>query len=237
MSKLTAQPFDLQPSTSVQSGRPLPEPDHGREAKNAPIPARQSVELATARCTPTFGRPLCCNRCLAQPMSAGFQGTSRPDPAPGRSFPVQRDAEHPETRCRIKTEAAKLKAILALYPPLPELPAAPAPEPGPNGQPYTLAELQQIAAREQPDLAAGGRGRGGRTRQHDPGRHLSKPNGRPGGRSIQRRQHRRRLGRLHRADDQDLRQAPARRIGRSDGPGERRVGPQEGSQRPGHAGT
>src|SRR5262249_11141903 len=46
----------------------------------------------------------------------------------------------------------KLRAIRALYPPLPPLPAEPKPEPGPDGQPYTLAMLQQLAAGNSPVL-------------------------------------------------------------------------------------
>jgi cobalt-zinc-cadmium efflux system outer membrane protein len=51
-----------------------------------------------------------------------------------------------------KEPAAKLREIQRLYPELPPLPAEPTPEPGPNGQPYTLADLQQIAAAYSPTL-------------------------------------------------------------------------------------
>jgi cobalt-zinc-cadmium efflux system outer membrane protein len=49
-------------------------------------------------------------------------------------------------------ETARLRALRALYPELPELPEEPKPLPGPNGQPFTLAQLQQTAAANSPTL-------------------------------------------------------------------------------------
>jgi cobalt-zinc-cadmium efflux system outer membrane protein len=49
-------------------------------------------------------------------------------------------------------EAAKRRLIARLYPELPPLPDAPTPLPGPDGHPYTLAELQQLAALNSPTL-------------------------------------------------------------------------------------
>ena len=46
----------------------------------------------------------------------------------------------------------RLAAIRKLYPPLPPLPDEPAALPGPGGKPYTLADLQQIAAGNSPTL-------------------------------------------------------------------------------------
>ncbi len=51
-----------------------------------------------------------------------------------------------------KDPAEKQREIERLFPALPPLPAAPIPVPGPNGQPYTLADLQQIAAVNSPQL-------------------------------------------------------------------------------------
>ena len=42
--------------------------------------------------------------------------------------------------------------MFALFPPLPTLPEDPAALPGPDGRPYTLSQLQQIAAANSPDL-------------------------------------------------------------------------------------
>jgi cobalt-zinc-cadmium efflux system outer membrane protein len=46
----------------------------------------------------------------------------------------------------------KQREILRLYPDLPELPGDPPALPGPDGQPYTLAALQQLAAAHNPQL-------------------------------------------------------------------------------------
>jgi cobalt-zinc-cadmium efflux system outer membrane protein len=51
-----------------------------------------------------------------------------------------------------KDPAAKQREIERLFPELPPLPAEPTPVPGPNGKPYTLADLQQIAAANSPQL-------------------------------------------------------------------------------------
>jgi cobalt-zinc-cadmium efflux system outer membrane protein len=48
--------------------------------------------------------------------------------------------------------AAKQRAIEQLFPELPPLQAEPTPVPGPNGRPFTLADLQQIAAANSPQL-------------------------------------------------------------------------------------
>ena len=49
-------------------------------------------------------------------------------------------------------DAEKIKATRALYSPLGELDPEPKPLPGPDGHPYTLAMLQQIAAENSPVL-------------------------------------------------------------------------------------
>ena len=51
-----------------------------------------------------------------------------------------------------KDPTAKQREIERLFPELPPLPAEPTPLPGPNGKPYTLADLQQIAAANSPQL-------------------------------------------------------------------------------------
>ena len=51
-----------------------------------------------------------------------------------------------------REEQAKQRAIQQLYPELPPLPAEPTALPGPEGRPVTLAELQQLAAANSPEL-------------------------------------------------------------------------------------
>jgi cobalt-zinc-cadmium efflux system outer membrane protein len=51
-----------------------------------------------------------------------------------------------------KDPAAKQREVQRLYPELPALPPEPKAEPGPDGKPYTLADLQQLAAANSPAL-------------------------------------------------------------------------------------
>jgi cobalt-zinc-cadmium efflux system outer membrane protein len=47
---------------------------------------------------------------------------------------------------------ARQRAVRRLFPALPPLPAEPTPLPGPGGKPYTLADLQRLAAENSPQL-------------------------------------------------------------------------------------
>ena len=49
-------------------------------------------------------------------------------------------------------QEARERAIVELFPPLPPLPADPTPVPSPEGRPYTLSDLQTIAAANSPEL-------------------------------------------------------------------------------------
>jgi cobalt-zinc-cadmium efflux system outer membrane protein len=61
-------------------------------------------------------------------------------------------SEAPPIDFRKMTPEQKQQAIKQLYAELPPLPAAPTALPGPNGRPYTLADLQQLAAENSPTL-------------------------------------------------------------------------------------
>ncbi len=52
-------------------------------------------------------------------------------------------------------QEARERAIVELFPPLPPLPADPTPVQGPEGRPYTLSDLQTIAAANSPELRQG----------------------------------------------------------------------------------
>ena len=49
-------------------------------------------------------------------------------------------------------QSDRQRAIVALFPPLPSLPSDPTALPGPEGRPYTLSQLQQLAAANSPEL-------------------------------------------------------------------------------------
>ncbi len=142
VSKLVAQPFDTQPSP-VQSA-PAPQTGSSHEAKVDPGRSDQLVPVAyTDVQTTTLLQPLQPGADLQNfkeriKIPAAIPGTETVDITKKDGWP--------------KTDPEKAKAAQALYPPLPELPADPKPEPGPDGQPYTLAALQQIAAANSPTL-------------------------------------------------------------------------------------
>src|SRR5262249_31511600 len=62
-------------------------------------------------------------------------------------------SEAPEiTLPREMTPEQREREVARLYPELPSLPVEPTVQPGPGGRPYTLAELQRIAAANSPTL-------------------------------------------------------------------------------------
>jgi cobalt-zinc-cadmium efflux system outer membrane protein len=109
----------------------------------------------------------------AQPGSADEKQTRRPfpptdvqtteflQPAEPRPAPTKRvDVTIPPLvpgsevpRLQLPTEpAAKEAELRRIYPPLAPLPEEPKPLPGPGGRPYTLADLQRLAAENSPTL-------------------------------------------------------------------------------------
>ena len=83
--------------------------------------------------------------------AAPGQGTQ-----PLRKFKLRIPREVPGSETplvRLPAERAQRKeAVARVYPQLPPLSEEPVPLPGPNGQPYTLAELQRLAAANSPAL-------------------------------------------------------------------------------------
>jgi cobalt-zinc-cadmium efflux system outer membrane protein len=77
----------------------------------------------------------------AEPKQKG--PLSFPESLPGAELPLVKLSDDPETR---KAQ------VRQLYPPMAKLPDEPAAVPGPNGQPYTLADLQRLAAEHSPTL-------------------------------------------------------------------------------------
>jgi cobalt-zinc-cadmium efflux system outer membrane protein len=149
--ELAAHPFDLQPPQAVA---PASQAKSGGEAGGGPAekgpvaPAVCTDVQTTALLQPAVFDPQV-EQAKQQPMLPQDIKDLRdrikiPAPIPGSETPV---IPKPPA-----DEAGRLRAIRELYPPLPELPAEPLPLPGPNGQPYTLATLQQLAAANSPTL-------------------------------------------------------------------------------------
>jgi cobalt-zinc-cadmium efflux system outer membrane protein len=134
---LTSHPFDLAPPEAT-------------ETAPAPSKAPDKGALPAGQVGPTIPAPPTDVRTAALMADEPQPKIERPPakiPAdvPGADTPLVPNFNKlpPEER---------VKAIRQLYPPLPALPDEPAAQPGPDGTPYTLAELQQIAAGNSPSL-------------------------------------------------------------------------------------
>jgi cobalt-zinc-cadmium efflux system outer membrane protein len=79
---------------------------------------------------------------VAEKKDAAFK-LEVPADIPGQEVPLLQ---------RVKDEKLRLEMLRRLYPPLPALPEVPKAVPGPDGKPYTLRELQEIAALNSPTL-------------------------------------------------------------------------------------
>jgi cobalt-zinc-cadmium efflux system outer membrane protein len=91
-----------------------------------------------------------------QPASSGGRPGQVGPPAEQQRLDLNIPTEIPGAEARRlelpKDPAAKQREIERLFPDLPPLAAAPVPLPGASGRPYTLADLQQIAAANSPQL-------------------------------------------------------------------------------------
>ena len=101
-----------------------------------PTGSTSQVRPAAAQVLPPIGEPLPPPR---QPIRTILQRLTIPRDLPG--------AEVPEIRLPSVKESPEKRtaAIRELFPPLPPLVSPPEPQPGPEGQPLTLADLQRLA--------------------------------------------------------------------------------------------
>jgi cobalt-zinc-cadmium efflux system outer membrane protein len=131
---LAGRPYDLLPAQPPENNgmAPTAAPAPAQKTETAPGPA---LDLQTT----------------------SYMQADQP-PAGKPKFQPQLPAEIPGSETKpiklppLTEPAARLQAIRELYPPLPPLPDDPKPLPGPEGRPYTLADLQQIAAANSPEL-------------------------------------------------------------------------------------
>jgi outer membrane protein, heavy metal efflux system len=179
VSDLSAHPFDVAPprvKKPVDAGRPAVDAPPAADVPPAAAPARPDTRqalppslvaqppaaaqrAATAAATGrrlSNSRPLADNvvrASLAQPGTIA-PGQARPEvlqrfelaipPAvPGSETPLVSIPDDP---------ARKAQAVARLFPQMPPLPDEPVAVPGPNGRPYTLADLHQMAAANNPAL-------------------------------------------------------------------------------------
>jgi cobalt-zinc-cadmium efflux system outer membrane protein len=138
---LAARPFDLQPTQpqDTKGGAPKSAPEPVKKAEGVSGSTSQTPALDVQ--TTAFMQP---NKDLQQPAQARPRiDLTIPPEIPGSEAP------------RIilpKDKTALQREIQRIYPELPPLPEEPVPRPGPDGQPYTLSALQQLAAANSPDL-------------------------------------------------------------------------------------
>jgi cobalt-zinc-cadmium efflux system outer membrane protein len=133
---LASHPFDVAPAKETSQEKPKTEDD-----KPAATNAQESEPATDTQTT------------------AWMQSERRPvqtsDGRPKYDLKIPSTIPGSEARpldFKNLTPEQKQQAIRQLYPELPSLPAAPTPQPGPNDRPYTLADLQKIAAEKSPTL-------------------------------------------------------------------------------------
>ncbi len=131
---LTAHLFDLAPSAAAA---PKPSGADAPPAGKAGAAPPVQTDVRTAALMAADEEP--------KPPSVTKPPVKIPEGIPGTETP-------PILNFKNLPEAEKLAASRKLYAPLPTLPDGPAALPGPNGQPYTLAELQRFAAGNSPTL-------------------------------------------------------------------------------------
>jgi cobalt-zinc-cadmium efflux system outer membrane protein len=145
---LAAHPFDRAPDLATDallSAPPTASPSRGPSGLPMPNPV------------------------LPQPGKVGWQAAPTKDVRTVALLQPDRAEERPARRIDLKIPPAvpgaeakrielpkdpekKAAEVRRIYPPLPPLPELPKALPGPHGRPYTLADLQQIAAANSPTL-------------------------------------------------------------------------------------
>jgi cobalt-zinc-cadmium efflux system outer membrane protein len=133
---LAAQPFDLQPPSVETKTNAL--------SNFSSAPAKQAgTSPAAAMDVQTTAYMQAESEQVQLPADKPKLEPKIPPEIPGsEAKPIQLPQD----------KVAKQRAIEQLYPELPPLPAEPTALPGPEGTPYTLANLQQLAAANSPEL-------------------------------------------------------------------------------------
>jgi cobalt-zinc-cadmium efflux system outer membrane protein len=142
ISNLAVQPYDLLPPLrdtkvdSLPSQSKLSSDHAGLDSVKKSKPCQQpTVDVQTTAL-------------MQQPAEGPQPGKPKIEPKIPPEVP---GSETPLLKVPLEL-AAKQREMERVYPPLPELPMEPKPLGGPNGMPYTLSELQQLAAANSPTL-------------------------------------------------------------------------------------
>jgi cobalt-zinc-cadmium efflux system outer membrane protein len=156
---LAQQPYDAAPDSATEKTKP-PAAAHGaKDDAAAGISAARDVavpdvptDVLTTEWMESEGRPL-----GDGPESAGWtEGEAEKSGPPGRKLDLNIPAELPGSeapRVELPKDKPELQGeIDRIYPELPPLPVEPKVEPGPDNRPYTLSDLQSLAAANSPAL-------------------------------------------------------------------------------------
>jgi cobalt-zinc-cadmium efflux system outer membrane protein len=131
MQTLALQPFDLAPAQS-QPAEKKAAPSEERSDKAAPATDIQTTALMQEESE------------QAKAAAGSKPDLTIPPEVPG--------SETPPVNFEKLTKEERQRAIQRIYPELPTLPAVPEAVQGPEGRPYTLAELQKLAVENNPAL-------------------------------------------------------------------------------------
>ncbi len=136
---LALHPYDPAPPGQAEPPKPISGADKARPPSPAP-PARGAVAPTDVQTT------LLMQAAPEKPLTPEEQAARRlevPGVIPGSETPPVTLPKDPQERRRV---------LERLYPDLPPLEPEPVAQPGPGGRPYTLADLQELAARYSPTL-------------------------------------------------------------------------------------
>jgi cobalt-zinc-cadmium efflux system outer membrane protein len=138
---LAVRPFDVGPEQAAASS---PEPRSGQAPdRSAAVSSHAPARPLPATDVETTALLQPANEPPKSPPLPPRLDLNIPPELPGSEAPrIQLPAE----------KAAKEAEVRRLFPPLPPLAEEPTPLPGPDGRPYTLADLQRIAAENSPTL-------------------------------------------------------------------------------------
>jgi hypothetical protein len=140
--ELTSHPYDQQAPAKAENQPASPQVE--------PSASNESILHEGASACPPQGTDVQTVAWLASEQSSNPLATK--EKRPDLNIP----AEIPGSEARRieipHDPATKQQAIERLFPDMPPLPVKPIPQPGPNGKPYTLADLQQIAVENSPQL-------------------------------------------------------------------------------------
>ncbi|HEV3122089.1 MAG TPA: TolC family protein [Isosphaeraceae bacterium] len=155
-------PYDIAPEAAPEAGKPSSEKREGTSSSSgsgqpaAPAPESATDVQAAAwmepQTTPSRREEIKSDDHVHTVAFTEFQRAGTAQPKVDLNIPpLLPGSEAPKIQLPTD-DAARDKEIHRIYPDLPPLPVEPKEEPGPEGRPYTLADLQRLASANSPAL-------------------------------------------------------------------------------------